>query len=59
MEKIDKNGKRILLLTKHFKMRSLIASLVLLPSPPEATAQEYNLRQLELPGLPTMEPTLK
>ena len=33
--------------------------LVTLPPPPEATAIKYNLRQLELPGLPTMEPTLK
>ena len=51
----------LLLLTKHFKMKSLIASLVLstLPAPPEATAIKYNLRQLELPGLPTMVPTLK
>ena len=42
-------------------MKSLIASLVLatLPTPPEATALKYNLRQLELPGLPSMEPTLK
>ena len=41
-------------------MKSLIASLVLatLPPPPEATALKYNLRQLELPGLPTIEPTL-
>ena len=51
----------LFLLTKHFKMKSLIASLVLatLPPQPEATAIKYNLRQLELPGLPTMEPTLK
>ena len=51
----------LLLLTKHFKMKFLIASLVLatLPAPPEVTALKYNLRELELPGLPTMEPTLK
>ena len=51
----------LLLLTKHFKMKSLIASLVLttLPCPPEATAQKYNCRQLEFPGLRIMEPTLK
>ena len=50
----------LLLLTKHFKMKSLIASLVLstLP-PPEATAMRHNSGLLELPGLPTMEPTLK
>ena len=42
-------------------MKSLIASLVLatLPPPPEATALKCNLRQLELLGLPTMEPPLK
>ena len=51
----------LLLLTKYFKMKSLIASLVLatLPPQPEATSLKYNLRQLELPGLPTMELTLK
>ena len=34
----------LLLLTKHFKMRSLIASLVLssLPPPPEASAMNHN-----------------
>ena len=34
----------LLLLSKHFEMKSLIASLVLatLPSPPEATVLKYN-----------------
>ena len=51
----------LLLLTKHFKMKSLIASLVLstLPPPPEATAKRHNSGLLELPGLPNMESTLK
>ena len=51
----------VLLLTIHFKMKSLMASLVLatLPPPPEATSLKHNLRQLGLPELLTMEPTLK
>ena len=48
----------LLLLTKHFKMKSLIASLVLatLPPPPEATALKYTLRQLELPDFQPWNP---
>ena len=51
----------LLLLTKHFKMRSLIASLVLstLPPPPEATAMSLHTGQLDLPGIQLMKPTLE
>ena len=42
-------------------MKSLIASLVIstLPPPPEVTAVRHSSGLLELPELPTMEPTLK
>ena len=51
----------LLLMTKHFKMKSLIASLVIstLPPPPEVMAMRYSSGLLELPGISTMEPTLK
>ena len=51
----------LLLITKHFKMKSLIASLVIstLPPPPEVTAMRHSSGILELPGIPTMGPTLK
>ena len=40
----------LVLLTKHFKIKSLLATLVLstLPPPPEATAFKYDLRQTDL-----------
>ena len=42
----------LVLLTKHFKIKSLLATLVLstLPPPPEATAFKYNLGQTDLSG---------
>ena len=48
-------------MTKHFKMKSLIASLVrsTLPHPPEVIAMRHSSGLLELPGISTMEPTLK
>ena len=51
----------LLLLTKCFKMRSLIASLLLstLPPPPEATAMRLHTGQLDLPGIQLMKPTLE
>ena len=48
----------LVLLTKHFKIKSLLATLVpstLLP-PPQATDLRYNLGQLELPGLSVLKP---
>ena len=40
----------LVLLTKHFKIKSLLATLVLctLPPPPEATASKYDLGQTDL-----------
>ena len=40
----------LVLLTKHFKIKSLLATLVLstLPPPPEATAYKYDLEQTDL-----------
>ena len=51
----------LLPITKHFKMKSLIASLVIstLPPPPEVMAMRHGSELLELPGISTMEPTLK
>ena len=42
----------LVLLTKHFKIKSLLATLVLstLPPPPEATAFKYDLGQTDLSG---------
>ena len=51
----------LLLITKHVKMKSLIASLVIstLPPLPEVMAMRHGSELLELPGISTMEPTLK
>ena len=48
----------LVLLTKHFKIKSLLASLVLstLPPPPQAMALKHNLGQVELPGLSVSKP---
>ena len=48
----------LVLLTKHFKIKSLLATLVLstLPPPPQATALKHNLGQLESPGLSVLKP---
>ena len=48
----------LVLLTKHFKIKSLLATLVLstLPPPPQATALRHNLGQLGLPGLSVLKP---
>ena len=51
----------LLLLTKHFKMKALIASLVLstLPLPSEATAMRPPTGQFDPPGLQVIGPTLE
>ena len=51
----------LLLLARHFKMKSLIASLVLatLPPPPVATAMRPTTEQFALLGLQIIEPTLE
>ena len=48
----------LVLLTKHFKIKSLLAMLVLstLPPPPQAMALKHNLGQLKLPGLSVLKP---
>ena len=48
-----------LLLVKHFKMKSLIASLVIATLPPPAVAIVPSTGQLDLPGIQNIEPTLK
>ena len=47
----------LVLLTKHFKIKSLLATLVLstLPPPPQATALRHNLGQIDLPGLSVLK----
>ena len=47
----------LVLLTKHFKIKSLLATLVLstLPPPPEATAFKLDLRQTDLSGLSNLK----
>ena len=42
----------LVLLTKHFKIKSLLATKVLstLPPPPEATAFKHDIRQTDLSG---------
>ena len=47
----------LVLLTKHFKIKSLLATLVLstLPPPPQAMALRHNLGQLDLPGLSVLK----
>ena len=51
----------MLLLAKHFKMKSLIASLVIatLPPPSVATAMRPTTGQFDLPGMQIIEPTLE
>ena len=48
----------LVLLTKHFKIKSLLATLVLstLPPPPQAMALKHNLGQLESPGFSVLKP---
>ena len=48
----------LVLLTKHFKIKSLLATLVLstLPPPPQAMALRHNLGQLDLPGHSVLKP---
>ena len=48
----------LVLLTKHFKIKSLLATLVLstLPPPPQATAMIHNVGQLEVPGISVLKP---
>ena len=49
----------LLLLAKHFKVKSLIASLVIDTSPPPSVAMVPSTGQLDLPGIQITEPTLK
>ena len=51
----------LLLLIKHFKMKSLIASLVIATLPPSsvATTMIPSAGQFDLPGLHILEPTLE
>ena len=51
----------LLLLAKHFKMKSLIASLVIatFPPPSVATTMVPSTGQFDLPGLQILEPTLE
>ena len=51
----------LLLLAKHFKMESLIASLVIatLPPPSVATTMIPSIGQFDLPGFQIIEPTLE
>ena len=51
----------LLLLAKHFKMKSLIASLVIatLPPPSVATSMVPFTGQFDIPGLQILEPTLE
>ena len=48
----------LVLLTKHFKIKALLATLVLstLPPPPQAMALRHNLGQLDLPGYSVLKP---
>ena len=51
----------LLLLAKHFKIKSLIASLVIatLPLPSVATTMVLSTGQFDLPGLQILQPTLE
>ena len=49
----------LLFLAKHFKMKSLIASLVIVTLPPPSVAMVPSTGQLDLPGIQIIEPTLE
>ena len=49
----------LLLLAKHFKMKSLIASLVIATLIPPSMVMECSVKQLDLPGIQVLEPTLE
>ena len=49
----------LLLLAKHFKMKSLIASLVIATLPSPSVAIVPSTGQLDLPGIQNIEPTFK
>ena len=49
----------LLLLAKHFKMKSLIASLVIATLPPPSVAIVPSTGQFNIPGIQIMEPTLE
>ena len=49
----------LLLLAKHFKMKSLIASLVIATLPPPSTAVTSSTKQLDLPEIQVLEPSLE
>ena len=49
----------LLLLAKHFKMKSLIASVVIATLPPPSVAMIPSTGKLDLPGIQLIEPTLE
>ena len=49
----------LLLLAKHFKMKSLIVSLVIATLPPPSVAMVPSTGQIDLPGVQIIEPTLE
>ena len=49
----------LLLLAKHFKMKSLIASLVIVTLPPPSVASVPSTGQFDIPRFQIMEPTLE
>ena len=49
----------LLLLAKHFKMKSLIASFVIATLPPPSMAMASSTKQLDLPGIQVLEPSLE
>ena len=49
----------LLLLAKHFKMKSLIASLVIATLPPPSVASVPSTGQFDIPRIQIMEPTLE
>ena len=49
----------LLLLAKHFKMKSLIASLVIATLPPPSVAMVPSTGQFDIPGIQIIEPTLE
>ena len=49
----------LLLLVKHFKMKSLIASLLIATLPPPSVASVPSTRQFDIPRIQIMEPTLE
>ena len=49
----------LILLSKHFKMKSLIASLVIATLPPPSVVMVPSTGQFDIPGIQIIEPTLE